>query len=502
MGSTIGITDFLDSPKAFDQNEVETYLLDKVTTMDNEANGGRSYQGFAKAELYEINNDYVVNHKNKILYHLPLEYDCCSGCLEQFPHRVYYSEQSFQEEGTDNYRAILPNNYRDIEGETGDITDIFRIQNNLYIHTEEALWHLPQNIQERITGEVTSFIGTGEFFSIPPRKIVDDSTGNSAGCNHKWATLKTPYGVIFVCELQGTVYKFNGNQLEPISSNGLFNWFKENLNIKYDEDFYTINSLGNPSKNNPSNSFGTGYISTYDTEKERIIITKKDFGLPELNSDYAICTDSGDTVIFRNFSQTIQNEESNGWRFIGVEDCKLKFERDATETRLVEVQQAIPNNADIIVQMDMTGSFSTESRSQIRNAVLSWKDAYTSINPLWTGNIYFFEYPSENQPVPASTYSERWLNILQFIEDGNYFYEYNYLGVASPINTSVISNNIVSVGFINEAAPLGFANEIYHEVGIFPEIPSPGPRFGIDYNSFINLYNTRINNGGSFKGLL
>ena len=73
-------------------------------------------------------------NKEKIYYHLPLEYDCCSECNEKFPHRIHYSEQSFQEELTDNYRIFLSNNYKDIEGETGEIVNIFRYFNSLYIH--------------------------------------------------------------------------------------------------------------------------------------------------------------------------------------------------------------------------------------------------------------------------------------------------------------------------------------------------------------------------------
>src|SRR5690606_26864154 len=152
--------------------------------------------------------DYLRRNKQKIFFHLPFEYDCCSTCIEQFPNRAIYSEQSFQEELTDNYRTFLPNNYRDIESENGTITDLFRIQNNLYIHTQEALWHLPQNIQERVTGDIISFIGTGSFFSIPPRKIVDDSQ-SSAGTKHKWATIKTRYGVFFVSENENKIYKFD-----------------------------------------------------------------------------------------------------------------------------------------------------------------------------------------------------------------------------------------------------------------------------------------------------
>ena len=163
----------------------------------------------------------------------------------------------------------MPNNYRDIETKSGKITDLFRIQNNLYIHTDEALWHLPQNIQERVTGDVVSFIGTGSFFAIPPRLIVDDDNGHSAGCSHKWATLKTPQGVFFVSEKEGVIYQFKTNSREgfgliPISSIGLFHWFKENIPIK------EISLV----KNNPSNSNGSGFISVYDSKKERVIFTK------------------------------------------------------------------------------------------------------------------------------------------------------------------------------------------------------------------------------------
>lgn len=279
MGNTIGLTDFLNSPSGYDQNQYKSYALEKVTALDSKADGGRTYQGFAKAELYELNKDYLRRDREKKYFHLGLEYDCCSDCNEEFPHRVNYSEQSFQEELTDNYRTFLPNNYRDIEGETGEVTNIFRIQNNLYIHTKEALWHLPQNLQERVTGDILSFIGTGSFFSIPPRKIVDDDTGHSGGTEHKWGIVKTPYGVFFPSERQRTLFKFDGNKLDPISERGNSNWFKNNMLIQ-----------GNYVKNNPSNILGSGFITTYDSRKERVIFTKKDTitGAPDLDNSWTI----------------------------------------------------------------------------------------------------------------------------------------------------------------------------------------------------------------------
>lgn len=243
----------------------EWYFTRKITESDKDKTSGLKFTGMSVPQIYLINPDHAVTVGIKKYYTIPLQYDCCSECKEKFPHRIHYSLQSFQEEKTDNYRMFLPNNYRDIEGETGEITNIFRLYNNLYAHTEEALWQMSRNYQERVTDQVVSFIGTGSYFEIPPQKIVDDNTGNSAGTQHKWSSIKTPNGYFFVTENQRKIYNFSGKNLNPISDIGLSNWFKNHIEI--------INQ-GNP--DNPSNPEGTGYISTYDSRKERIIFTKLD----------------------------------------------------------------------------------------------------------------------------------------------------------------------------------------------------------------------------------
>lgn len=300
---------------------LDKHLMDKLVAFDPSRGDSRVYIGHPLGEWYQVNPDYERINRQKIFYHLGIEYDCCSECQEEFPHRVHYSEQSFQEELTDNYRVFLPNNYRDIEGEKGVITNLYRIQNNLYIHTQEALWHLPQNIQERITGEVTSFIGTGEFFSIPPRKIVDTDTA-SGGTDHNWGTIKTKNGVFFPFEKEKKVYRFTGNELKAISDLNNEKWFKNNMIFNADRQYFETTGREFPYRNNPSNLFGTGFISVYDTNKERVIITKKDFNFSEDiigNEDYEICVNNGEMVLFEDFNQTIQDYEDDGWEYLGIE---------------------------------------------------------------------------------------------------------------------------------------------------------------------------------------
>jgi hypothetical protein len=276
-GLTNGNTDFVNSPEEYNEDTFRTYLIEKFTLLDRDQGSGRLYRGMPTAELYSMNFDYLRFNKQTTFSHLPAEYDCCADSDEGFPMRIWYSEQSFQEEKVDNYRVFLPNNYRDIEGEHGEITGMYRLGNSLFIHTREALWHLPQNIQERVNSDLVSLIGTGEFFSVPPTKVVDDKLG-SAGTQHKWATVKTKNGVIFVNEVENKVY-LHSKGIQDITLSGMRNWFENNLKPNITKQLFDKFRIEYPHANNPANPLGVGYLSVYDTRLERVIITKKDYSI-------------------------------------------------------------------------------------------------------------------------------------------------------------------------------------------------------------------------------
>lgn len=372
---------FQYAPDFYNKNRIDDYMLDKLSVIDTENENGRLYQGFAKAEVYFINKDY--RNRNRIVpkFALGPQYDCCSECLEEFTHRVSWSEQSFQEELTDNYRVTLANNYRDIEGETGVVIDLFTIKNNLYIHSAEGLWHLPQNIQERVTNDVVSFIGTGDYFGIPPRKVVDDETGLSAGNEDKWATLKTPYGVFFVCEAQGAIYQFDGNGLKPISSIGNFSWFKKNVPLRLNELFRSEQGRDYRYRGNTANKYGIGFHATYDSKKERIFFTKRDlmfdrniqvidlgggiFDQPLVFGDYEINYYQGDLYIFNNYQQIIDDNVDDGWTYEGIINNFMFFTRynavtGETDTLQVEAQ---PVTLDYVYEASWTLSYSLKNGS-------------------------------------------------------------------------------------------------------------------------------------------
>lgn len=450
------------------------YFLGKIAIPDSTRNSGRSYNGISIPIIYMINNDFNVTKNIKQYYQLPLSYDCCSKCVEDFPHRIHYSEQSFQEETTDNYRTFLSNNYTDIQGESGEITNLFKISNNLFIHTEEALWQMPRSYQERVTDQIISFIGTGSYFEVPPRKLIDDDTGNSAGTRHKWSSVKTPMGYFFVSENQNKIFQFDGQQLKTISNEGISSWFKNNIQVELDRDFYKNMDYEYPNRDNPSNPIGTGFISTYDSRKERILFTKKDTKLSDTmyQEDTAICTNNGKITLFEDLSTVISEQEALGYSYEGIEDCKLKFSKEnittVTETRYETETVTIANNVDIHVFYDTSGSFSGTGLDNLKAAIASWITNIQTNNPNWKGTVYEYD-----------NYTERWVNFLQVAINTNY----------SGVDLS--TKDVLLISFTNEA------DSAYHLDTLSSTISDPTAEYTTDYNNFISLYSQLK----SFKGI-
>jgi hypothetical protein len=467
-------------------SSLERHVVRKLLVFDQKRDDNKYYIGLALGEYYNINPDYLRKNKQKIYYHLPLEYDCCSECKEDFPHRVHYSEQSYQEELSDNYRIFLPNNYKDLEGETGEITNLFRLGNDLFVHTREALWQMPRNYQERVTDQIVSFIGTGSYFEIPPRKVLDDGTGASAGTQHKWSSIKTPNGYFFITENQRNFYRFEGSKLVPISSQGLYNWFFNNIPVKTDEQYYKANSKLYPFKDNPSNPIGTGFITTYDSQKERILLTKKDFLLPNLGNGYELCTNGSTTVIFPEVQDTINFYNNLGWNYVGIDTCRLKFEKTVNKTRIEirDVTVELPNDADeflqgitSIEQVEVIVTYletqylyvDGEEVDNVIDADNSWTTSYSLKQGSWTSwhsymPRFYINTPSKWfswTPTPSN-------NVWKHNIKGNY---QTYYGVYKPhiieyvsLSTSVVTRIWNHLRLLTEARKFDNDTKEYYDI--------------------------------------
>lgn len=338
-----GSKQFLASPGGYSPDLIKNYSIDKLTVTDNNNEGGKLYQGFATPEAYDINPDYLRRNRETVYFPLSSTYGDTASKEENFPHRIMWSEQSFQEELNDNYRIFLANNYKDLEGHTGTITSLFRMQNELFTTTETGLWQLPANYQERVTNNIVSFLGTGEIFSIPARKIID-SDQNSVGCIDKFSIIKTPYGVMFVDSNTKGVYSFNGQSLEPLHLKGLDTFFYNKGKVDIRASLVENTDLVY-NQSTPFSKYGVGYHSVYDSKTERLLVTKRDFTIDETYFD-SIVTSKYDYLLnvtqdvlycFDGYLALVKNYEDLGYTLTNILGAVLTFTKFDPETETTDI---------------------------------------------------------------------------------------------------------------------------------------------------------------------
>lgn len=208
------------------------------------------------------NVQYSFGHRVKTYVTEPFGFEL----VREFPTRIAYSEQSLEGEQSDQYRQFLPNNYQDTPKNKGEVTGIFVFDNALYAHTERSLWRTFFNQGElQQVGQESVFVGTGAIFGRPPQEV-QPLLGGYAGSIHKWAGVLTPFGYVFPDYHQRKVFMLS-NQLEEISSVGMYGWFR---------DFMPILGVSDPANpkflNNPANPLATGLTAYYDPKHRRVVM--------------------------------------------------------------------------------------------------------------------------------------------------------------------------------------------------------------------------------------
>ena len=242
-------------------------------------NAGSGYAdedtGPQSANYYALNQDYNKASTENIFVPLPLQYDYCTDCDNKYPHRVSYSEVATGSEQSDAFRNFLTGNYRDIPGNRGEIWNIWAFHNALHIHTAESLWKVDPS-REMMQPEGNSaalYIGTGAFFSNPPREMSETELG-FLGSRSQWATSLTPAGTIWPDEQQGRIHILQAQPLD-IGMVGMKSWFEFNMPISIYQQYKDIYNAEFPFIDNPANPVGAGYVSVYDNDYKRYILTKK-----------------------------------------------------------------------------------------------------------------------------------------------------------------------------------------------------------------------------------
>lgn len=180
-------------------------------------------------EWYGNNSDYNVSSVKD--YYPPVQvYDFCSKCINHYPGRILFSDPSTTEENIDNFLVFKPLNYVDLSTQGGEIIKGDVVGGILLVRTKNRTYKLFPNSQELQVGDAAVQLGTGSFLATPAQEFTGTTSG-FAGQQYKISSVQTPFGVVWVDQVQGQVFHFDGKNIDTLSSNGMFWFFEVNLKL-------------------------------------------------------------------------------------------------------------------------------------------------------------------------------------------------------------------------------------------------------------------------------
>ena len=227
-------------------------------------------------EQYLYNKSYSFYNADQAFFPLPYNFEYCGSCDESLPYRMYFSQADSQESKKDMFRIIYPNNYKDINGKSGSITDLFVNFDKLYVLTSSSLHYQPTSEQQLQTNENSIFLGTGAFFSLDPIEL--KTTDYAFGGSTLWKSrIVTEYGAAYVDDRTNRPILFS-SELTDLSLKGMRNYWKEYGELVLNKQFVEFTGTEYPIKST-SSPVGIGYITTYDPASKRLIFCKKDYAI-------------------------------------------------------------------------------------------------------------------------------------------------------------------------------------------------------------------------------
>jgi len=198
----------------------------------------------------------------------------CTGCSNCFPTTIVYSGVATQE-NVDAYKVTLANNFTQVEGTGGEITEMFSAGRSLFIRTEASLFQQTPSAASLKGNGVDVYLGTASFFSLPANEIIKTSYGYG-GSQDRFDMIRTQFGIFYVDRNQGKVYQFINGQLDPISDRGMAKFFKKHLPSDLIREL-RAQGIDYSLRDAICDDNGLGVQTAYDPFHERIIFNVKDY---------------------------------------------------------------------------------------------------------------------------------------------------------------------------------------------------------------------------------
>lgn len=250
---------------------IENYLVQLLGITqcynDSQGNPNNRYLRDFVSNTDLFNFDYIEQNNISINFSIPANYDT-RPCLEHVNNRFMYSNQQILESPVDAYRNFRVNNYLDIPNDSGAITRIFNVGDNLFVHTTDTIWNLHAGSEQLETDGTSIYLGSGDLFR-DSSKIFGTMEEGFAGLVDRNSVINSQLGYMFLDRKSRSIYIYRGEITDITIGNRLF--FRENLKFFLVEQFPDFKNVDQKSDQ------GVGLTMAVDHKLKRILISKTDY---------------------------------------------------------------------------------------------------------------------------------------------------------------------------------------------------------------------------------
>lgn len=260
-------------------------------------------------------------------------YDQEEEFLSEFPYRVIRSKTYLPEDKEFSLRSFLTNDYIEMPKHRGTLQNLAVLGSTVLIHMRYSLFKTVS--QETIATDSTeAALGTGDIFRLDPAEVITTKDGYGGTINMGACTV-TPIGYVFIDSENGKVFLFDG-KLQEISKVGNERWFNDNFKLALQEQL-TSKGLVLDNPDNPVRYSGIGYSVVYDSKWNRIIVSKTDYTITDIDSHDLLATSSYATKLVFDDGR-LKLLDIDGYHEINSPDGKSVFDgylEDGTLERVV-----------------------------------------------------------------------------------------------------------------------------------------------------------------------
>lgn len=226
----------------------------------------------ANDNTYNYNTTFSKQNKESVITNRPADWGD-EDDRNVYPFRAIYSDRQVidTDNRTNNWLTYRPVSFFDFPQNFGALTALDSLQDSAVLARFENKSLLYNNLLTIDTSNPqAAYVGNATLFEGAPPIDYADTDQGYVGSQNKFM-LKTPYGAVSVDAKRGQVFLLNGTNVKDLTQfgSGMNRWFVAHLPFEILKHFPDI-----PTDNHFN---GIGLHGVYDSNYERIIITKLDY---------------------------------------------------------------------------------------------------------------------------------------------------------------------------------------------------------------------------------